>query len=410
MFDKPPREKEWISWSYVFFWTLVIFLTIPVARHIQGHIEAMWGREAFTVIALGAIIIGSIRAVTYLSREGIKSIGNYTWLLLTTAIFIGYTFHLSKAPEEALHFVEYGVLGLLIFRALSHKIRDYSIYFSASVIGALIGTLDETVQWLIPQRYWDYRDIWLNFLAVSLIQVSIAKGLKPSIINESPSPKSLRLLSRLAIVLLLLITTSLINTPARVAWYAERIQPLEFLKYNPSTMNEYGWLYVDSEIGKFRSRFAPETLRQLDAEHSEVFARTLDQYRDNRKYKEFLQIFTPSTHPFLHEARVHLFRRDRYLRKAQRPKEDEKLVREYLDVVYRENRIMEKYYTQTLSRSSYKLAPETLTLLRRSSQQDVNYDSPVSDHLVTVLSEWQLILGLLSVIFGLTLVNRYVIK
>ncbi len=410
MFEKPPREKEWVSWSFVFLWTLIIFLTIPAARYIQAHIQDTWGREAFTIITLCGIIIGCISAVTYLLRQGIKSTGNYVWLFITTAIFIGYTYHLSEAPEEALHFIEYGILGLFVFRALSHKIRDYSIYFTACIIGALIGTVDEMIQWVTPQRYWDYGDIWLNLLAVSLTQVAIAKGLTPSIIYGSPGPQSLRLLNRLAIFLLFLLATSLLATPTRVATYAERIELLEFLKHNPSTVNEYGSLYVDSEIGKFRSRFTPEELRQLDTEQGEVFAKILDQYRDHRRYKEFLQKYTPATNPFLHEARVHLFRRDRYLKNAQRDKEDETLFADYLDVAYRENRIMEKYFTQTLNSSSYRLSPETHALVKQYYRRDANYDSPVSEHLITVASEWHLVLGLLSVIFGLIVMNRYVIK
>ena len=38
----------------------------------------------------------------------------------------------------------------------------------------------------------------------------------------------------------------------------------------------------------------------------------LDAYHTPAVYDEFLSIYTVTADPFLHEARVHLFRRDRY--------------------------------------------------------------------------------------------------
>ena len=101
-------------------------------------------------------------------------------------IFIGYTIRLSANPEEAVHFLEYGVLGLLIYRALTHRVKDVSIYFMALMIGAMVGMMDEAIQWVTPKRFWGLNDIWLNFFAVGLTQVAFAKGLRPSIISGRP--------------------------------------------------------------------------------------------------------------------------------------------------------------------------------------------------------------------------------
>ncbi|MBD3871962.1 MAG: VanZ family protein, partial [Acidobacteria bacterium] len=57
-------------------------------------------------------------------------------------------------PEEAVHFLEYGVLGVLLFRALSTHIHDGSVFAAGALIGILVGIFDEIIQWFVPGRYW----------------------------------------------------------------------------------------------------------------------------------------------------------------------------------------------------------------------------------------------------------------
>lgn len=224
MLENTPQEKQWVSWLYVAAWSLLIFVTIPLARVIQGFVSQQWGRSAFTygvaAAILGALLAASIR----LRRNPSTTRGNYLWLLLIAVFFFGYTFKLGqKSPEEAMHFVQYGVLGVLVFRALTHRRQDVSIYLAAAFICGIIGTLDELIQWLTPGRLWGLRDIWINFLAAVLVQLSIAKGLKPTLISGRVNRANLRFLCWLTMTGSALLGLCLLNTPERIAWYAERI-------------------------------------------------------------------------------------------------------------------------------------------------------------------------------------------
>jgi len=69
----------------------------------------------------------------------------------------------------------------------------------------------------------------------------------------------------------------------------------------------------------------------------------LNRYRSDSTYSDFLQKYTPVNDPFLHEARVHLFWRDRYIREAEAEKENEEIYHDRIMVAYRENLIMKKY-------------------------------------------------------------------
>jgi hypothetical protein len=391
MLHNPPTEKEWRSWLWVGVWSLIIYLTIPFARRLQAWVQDGWGRDAFTIIVISILVAASALAIGYLYRAQGSSIKNYAWLVGTTGLFIFYTLQLGHAPEEALHFVEYGVLGLLIYRAFTHRIRDFSVYYSAAVLGAIIGILDETIQWLTPQRYWGYRDIWLNFVAVALVQVGIAKGLAPTIISIRAQPRSIRLLAKLSMIALFLLGMSLINTPTRVEWYAERLPGLAFLKNNPSTMSEYGYLYRDPEVGVFRSRLSPQALRETDRVRAKEAAAILNAYQDGARYAAFLSKYTPSRDAFVHEARVHLFRRDSFLQSALGYRDDVTERRLHLTIAYRENKIMEKYFPQTLRHSRYVLPAEVIAQTKREQLPELVYDSAVSQHLITRMGEPQLL-------------------
>ena len=410
MFEKPPHESEWLSWLFVTLWTLIIYLTIPLARSLQELIGEYWGRESFTYIVLTGIGLAGIVAALYLLHRRTASWSNWFWLVLVALVFVRYTYQLSQAPEEALHFLEYGILGLLLYRALSHRIRNYSIYICGILIGAIIGTIDEVIQWAVPRRFWGHGDIWLNVFAVALTQIGIARGMTPKIISGPPKARNLHLITRLSIVLLLLLTASVMNTPDRVAWYAEQLPWLNFLSQNESTMSEFGYLYRDADIGTFRSRLSPSELQRQDEERAAQAAAILDRYRERRKYSEFLTTYTPHVDAFVHEARVHLFRRDRYLSLALKEPEDKELSRFRLDVAYREHLILAKYFPKTLKRSIYSLPPEKIEYLKRHRLPGQAYESPVSKHLITLFSHQQLVALLLLGLLGLITLDYFLMR
>jgi uncharacterized membrane protein YhaH (DUF805 family) len=404
---RPPREKEWRSWLWVALWTMVIYLTIPLARSIQGFVQDSWGRTTFAYAVLLAIAVSASGTVVYLRRERASGRTRYVWLLAISAIFVWYTFvQLRKTPEEGMHFVQYGVLGVLVYRAFTHRVRNVGIYFAAALVGAILGTVDEAIQWATPRRYWGLHDIWMNFFACALVQVAIAKGLKPAIISGPPSAATVRLLCSLSATALLVLGASLLNTPPRIAWYAERVPLLGYLKTNESVMFEYGYLYQDPEIGRFRSRFTVEALLDTDRRRGAEVAAILDRYRDRSTYESFLRRFNPVSDPLAHEARVHLFRRDIFLNAAKRFRHREKDYHYHLWVAYRENQILQKYFPRTLAHSSYVLSPDQLAHMRDRLLTDRHYESPVSRSLQTVLSEGQVLGALILALVALVAVRR----
>ena len=172
-------------------------------------------------------------------------------------------------------------------------------------------------------------------------------------------------------------------------------------------MAEYGYLYIDPDIGSFRSRFSPSELRQRDRKRAEEAAEILDHYQNKDEYRKFLKIYTPVSDPFVHEARVHLFRRDHYFRVPKDYKGNQEGYSTYLTIAFRENQIMEKFSETLFHHSAYIWSAEKLALAKKHLMRDKEYDSRVSKDLITRVSKGQFGSFLILLIIGLALLDFY---
>jgi hypothetical protein len=370
------QRKKLLAWLWVGLCILAIFLVVPTARTIQRLVSAAGGRSLFgyaVLVATGLVFFSLLYILIF--RLKVRAAANYVWLTAVAGLYVYFTLRLWRNPEEAVHFLEYGLLGYLLFRALSLTIRDASIYPSAFLIGSLVGIGDEILQWMMPNRYWDFRDAGLNALAAGLIQVAIWKGLRPRVISAKTGPRSWRRVSVLLAANLLLLGLCASNTPRRVARYAERVPRLSFL-VREEPMSEFTLRHLDPEIGVFYSRLSLAELQREDSKNSGHYGRILRDWKD-KSYAEFLSRHHPLIHAFLYEMRVHLFRRDRRLQEGREAKSP-RARKNDLFVAYKENLILEKYFGRTLEQSSYQWEPEERASVASLIDQHRAYRSPVS--------------------------------
>jgi len=259
------RIKEWIAWLLVSLCILAIFLVVPAARAIQNFVSVRWGRSLFGFSVLAVTFLAFlILLYVLIFRLKIRSPSNYVWLSLIAVLYFYFTLKLWEVPEEAIHFLEYGLLGYFLFRALSLRIKSKTIYLVAILIGSLVGTFDEILQWIVPKRYWDLRDVGLNVLSGILFHIALWKGIKPKIISEKIKPKSIRTASVLLGANLVLLGLCMSNTPQRVVRYTKFLPAFSFLQKEES-MSELGRKHKDPEIGVIYSRLTLDELEELQS-------------------------------------------------------------------------------------------------------------------------------------------------
>lgn len=387
--------------------TAAVFALVPMAGELQARLAAALGKGAPRWLAAAALATALVAAAAWLfaRRDRREAWRGLAWLLFLAAL-VGLWVGRFEVAAEPVHVVSFLTLGALAYRALRGHLNDHGVYLAAAALVAVVGTLDEALQWLTPGRYWDLADVGLNATSGALAQVAIWKGFRPPGVAPGVSARSVQVVARLLLLEAALLLACLVNTPARIEAYAARLPGLGYLGQGRDTrMIEYGHLYADPEIGRFRSRLAPEELARVDRESAAAAARVLDRYRRPARYGRFLERHPPSRHPFLYEARVHLFHRDRYWTRARRatdPAERRRLA----TLAWRENRILERYFPETWNRTRAAWDDGRRRRVARLVRSEQGFDSEVSNWLVTSFSETQAVAGLLAALVALALVER----
>jgi VanZ family protein len=380
------KTNEALCWVAVIGWTAFIYLTIPIGRRIQQWVTENWTRDAFMWFVFAAIAIGVVGGIFELRRRYASiSLKQGIILAALAIIFSLGTWYLRRDPEEAIHFVQYGVLSLLLFRAYATRYGDRGAFVCSALLGSILGIFDEVIQWAVPRRFFDYRDITINVISVWLVQAGLAGGLAPKLASIQAGVRSARMGWRLFRLNLLLMLGIVSNTPQ--VWQPLHTYWPELFVFHES-MTEYGHLIQHPEIGQFRSRFTAEQLRAADRARAEEAGEILRRDGSDKGYAAFLERYSPLNDPFLHEMRVRLFRRDKYWRDARANRRDPARHQKFITVAFGEQRILESYFGHTL-RASGRDWPAELRARAAAAAMPGPYDSPVSRELVTRWTQGQ---------------------
>ena len=148
-----------------------VVLSAPFMGRLQSLVRSSVSSRAYVIglgVLVGVVIIGAI-AIAFLR---IREQRGRRLAVMATAIAIGavYTAALSSGePEqdavERFHFVEYGLIAVLFYRVW-RRAADPSAVVLPILCGFAVGTLDEWLQWFIPNRVGEVKDIFLNCAAI----------------------------------------------------------------------------------------------------------------------------------------------------------------------------------------------------------------------------------------------------
>ncbi|MEN8263090.1 MAG: VanZ family protein [Nitrospirota bacterium] len=365
--DKNINSREWKSWLCVFLCTIGIYSTIPLARGFQKFVYSTVGKEFFTYAAFFVVFAVLITLLYFfLFKLKIKYLSQYIWLFLCTGACLYLTVQLRKHPEETIHLLEYGFLSILIFKALSHRIRDWSIYISVTFLVLFLGTVDEFIQWMMPQRYWGLEDVKINTLAAIIFQVAIWKGIKPKIISGPVKKASVMVLLGAITLNMIFLGFCLSNTPDAIKSYTSISTKLSWLR-NEEPMTEYAYKYSDPEIETFYSRMSLKEIREFDLNNGKAYGKEiLNNTHPDKPLKELFAKYKPTSNVFLYEFLVHLQRRNNNIKDLSAIKDlSEKT--EISNIVYRENLILEKYFKNILTHSEQGFSDDQLTEIQKAA-------------------------------------------
>lgn len=405
---RPAPRRPAFHWAAVAVWSATIFAVIPLARPLQVTVTASIGRAAFTVVALAVAAAVGVAAVHAAWRAGPE--GRVLRLCVLGAVGVTYTWFslsLRASPEEALHFVQYGVLALLVFRALSLRFGDASVYAAALAVCVIVGAVDEVVQWLTPDRWFGFKDIGLNTLGASLALVAIGLGIQPDYIRRRPAPTALRVSLRLWAVTLTALLLLSLHTPWVVEQYTSVIAALDGLRTNRSVVAEYGHRHsVDGLV--FWSRLGTDELRRLDAARASTLGDDLASRRSGGDLDARLAVHRRGTDAFAFEVTKRLAVRNASLKNAADADTDEE-EQALLEKAAIENAVLERFAPETLTASDHGLSAAEQARLQAAVGTRPTGTSKVESHLLTapvhrfvpaVLALAVLALGVVDLLIG----------
>jgi hypothetical protein len=385
-------------------WIGLIYGTVPFVRTVREAFVTRWP-AALIAYAVIAFVLGSIVASIVILRRRQPPIGSadLLWLIGVAAVVVIWTYDLMGQPEEAVHFLEYGVLGVLLYRVFEDRVPDPTVYVAATLAGLLVGTVDEIIQWLVPGRFWDFRDIILNTGAVALVQIVIWRLLKRP--SRPVSRSSLRLLCRLAAAQVSLFALCMVATPQRLNRIADHVPLPDRLANGVDVICEYGFLHVVDETTLFRSRLTSDELLRSDRERAPNVARNLEASRGRGGVTK--PDMNPVRDPYGFEFRIHLFARNRNMQKAHAREPGSPDHRRHMTAAWRENLILETFFGNTLEHSTSQWGSSRRIEAEAAQDPDEFFVSQVGAHLITVVRESQLRTLLLALFTALVVCDVF---
>ena len=171
-------ERRW--WLASLALVVLIYATLYFVR---GPIEFLRERNLLRLAVAGAFGLVALPALVLLwrRRPGPREL---VTLALFAALFFGML-GIAGMPEEKLHFLEYGLLGGMVYAACRLRARrlgpsgpggDALAAAQAVVLAGLAGLGDEVIQGVLPNRFFDTRDIVFNVVSSSIVVVALGAG------------------------------------------------------------------------------------------------------------------------------------------------------------------------------------------------------------------------------------------
>lgn len=185
-----------------------VVLSAPFVGQIRTALRSAFpGR--FVAIVGGAVALAiGVAVLTALARIRDQRTARYGAIAAAVVVGTAYISRFSTGhPEvdavERVHFVEYGLVTLLFYRAWRTR-GDVSSLLLPVLAGLIVGTVEEWFQWFLPVRVGEARDVFLNLAAIAC-GLLFSLGLEPPpAFTARLEPGSARLVSRLACAFVLL--------------------------------------------------------------------------------------------------------------------------------------------------------------------------------------------------------------
>lgn len=174
--------RERALWAWALAAVVAIWTSLGPAAALAGALR----ERNLLRLALGVVVfflVGAVARRWIMRRPRLADVG------VAVAVALAYLLVGARMAswEERTHLVEYGVVAAIIHMALLERARNGRTVRgpAALAIGAtaVLGLVDEGIQWMLPGRVFDPRDVFFNAFAGFMVvaaRLALAPQRRPS--------------------------------------------------------------------------------------------------------------------------------------------------------------------------------------------------------------------------------------
>jgi len=163
---------------------LLTLPTTPILWKWATKVLGSWVNDIGYLLFLPLFAVVGFYAGKRSSGSSAKVLSLLSGFALVYFYLLKYQCHF---PAERLHLVEYGLLAYLLYRALRLDLSSRRAYLLGFAIAAGFGFLDEVIQYILPNRVFETRDVMTNVLAAGLGLLVVRLLIKPDLYGIPPA-------------------------------------------------------------------------------------------------------------------------------------------------------------------------------------------------------------------------------
>ena len=186
--DCAPSRRERLLWKSVATYAVAIWV---LAYFVQFALDLLRDHGLLSAVVTAFLLLAAVVAVGAAWR---LRLSRAEWLVLVAgALVFALVASRLEIVQERIHLVQYGGFATLCYAALAErqarrtgrKRGGVVVVSAAFALTAAVGWIDEGVQYLLPNRVYDLRDVALNAAAGLLAVTFVALGTRVAASNRS---------------------------------------------------------------------------------------------------------------------------------------------------------------------------------------------------------------------------------
>ena len=153
------------AWLILLVYVLFLLSTLYVMPSVWRSLTINLGKTTVSLLPFFLITGFLAGFFIYLLYDKKRHFFLFFWLFFFFSVYF-FLMKQFELPAERIHFLEYGLLAYLAYKALERDIIQKKVLYVLTLfIVSGVSLLDEGIQYLLPNRVGEFRDVALNVVS-----------------------------------------------------------------------------------------------------------------------------------------------------------------------------------------------------------------------------------------------------